>query len=121
MCFANQGLKITSFVEEMSKMGRENQKNFWRYALKLLREILLVKHHCPQLTHVTEREKNFIANLSKAIHTPQIEALIIEIEKAHYHTERNANPKILFLDVSLQLVKILMFKILPKEVQNIIA
>ena len=36
-----------------------------------------------------------------------IEAITGELEKAHYHIERNANPKILFLDVSLQLIKIL--------------
>jgi DNA polymerase III subunit delta' len=35
------------------------------------------------------------------------------LEKAHYHIERNANPKILFLDVSLQIVKVLNLKIVP--------
>jgi len=33
------------------------------------------------------------------------QGIINELEKAHYHIERNANPKILFLDVSLQIVK----------------
>jgi DNA polymerase-3 subunit delta' len=41
------------------------------------------------------------------------------LEKAHYAVERNANPKILFLDVSLQIIKILHFKILPKGNQYI--
>ncbi|MNR55185.1 hypothetical protein D3C85_1755070 [compost metagenome] len=50
---------------------------------------------------------------------PIVEALINELEKAHYHIERNANPKILFLDVSLQLVKIIKFKTLPKGTQYI--
>jgi len=35
------------------------------------------------------------------------QGIITELEKAHYHVERNANPKILFLDVSLQIIKIL--------------
>ena len=47
------------------------------------------------------------------------EAIISELEQAHYHIERNANPKILFLDVSLQLVKIIKFKTLPKGTQYI--
>jgi len=37
---------------------------------------------------------------------------VAELEKAHYHVERNGNPKILFLDVSLQIIKILSFKII---------
>jgi len=41
------------------------------------------------------------------------QAISTELEKAHYHVERNANPKILFLDVSLQIIKILNFKTLP--------
>jgi len=41
------------------------------------------------------------------------------LEQAHYHIERNANPKILFLDVSLQLVKIIKFKTLPAGTQYI--
>jgi DNA polymerase-3 subunit delta' len=39
--------------------------------------------------------------------------IIDELEKAHYHVERNANPKILFLDVSLQIIKILINKNVP--------
>jgi len=47
------------------------------------------------------------------------EAIIAELETAHYHIERNANPKILFLDVSLQLVKTIKFKSLPRGTQYI--
>jgi DNA polymerase-3 subunit delta' len=47
------------------------------------------------------------------------DAIISELEQAHYHIERNANPKILFLDVSLQLVKIIKFKSFPKGTQYI--
>ena len=47
------------------------------------------------------------------------DAIIAELEKAHYHIERNANPKILFLDVSLQLVKMIKFKTFPKGTQYI--
>jgi DNA polymerase-3 subunit delta' len=47
------------------------------------------------------------------------DAIISELERAHYHVERNANPKILFLDVSLQLVKIIKFKTFPQGTQYI--
>ncbi len=48
------------------------------------------------------------------MNTAMAEAISNELEKAHYHVERNANPKILFLDVSLQIIKILYFKTFPQ-------
>jgi DNA polymerase-3 subunit delta' len=41
-------------------------------------------------------------------------AISSELEKAHYHVERNANPKILFLDVSLQIISFLKNKSIPQ-------
>ena len=56
---------------------------------------------------------------TNVLNLAMVEALISELEQAHYHIERNANPKILFLDVSLQLVKIIKFKSLPSGTQYI--
>jgi len=49
------------------------------------------------------------------------QAISTELEKAHYHVERNANPKILFLDVSLQIIKILkqIFKNISKVIKEL--
>ena len=51
----------------------------------------------------------FISKFSQVLNLSKAEAIAKELEKAQYHIERNANPKILFLDVSLTLVKILKF------------
>jgi DNA polymerase-3 subunit delta' len=45
--------------------------------------------------------------MSNVLNNAMAQAIITELEKAHYHVERNANPKILFLDVSLQIIKVL--------------
>jgi DNA polymerase-3 subunit delta' len=47
------------------------------------------------------------------------QAISAALEKAHYHVERNANPKILFLDVSLQIIGYLKFKPSPQGNQYI--
>jgi DNA polymerase III subunit delta' len=114
MCFSNKGLQITDFAETASRMGRENQKNFLRFGIKLLREALMVLAGAASLVHLPGNEREFIHNLSKALTMAKTEALITELEKAHFHIERNANAKILFLDVSLQIVKILKFNTFPK-------
>ncbi len=69
--------------------------------------------------HLPSMELEFIVKFSKFISLNQAQAIIHELEKAHYHIERNANPKILFLDVSLRLVSILKFNSLPQGTQYI--
>ena len=104
--FADRGSQILEFVEKTAKLGRENQKNFLRYGLNLIRESVMILTGAAELVHLPETELVFITKFSNNLNLQQAEAISIEIEKAHYHIERNANPKILFLDVSLQLVKI---------------
>ncbi|WP_304069004.1 ATP-binding protein [Pedobacter glucosidilyticus] len=120
-CYGNQGLKLVAFVEDdFSKMGRENQKNLLRYGINLMRECMLFLAETPGLIHLSAKELEFISNFSKILNLAKAEAIANELEKAHYHIERNANPKILFLDVSLNLVKILKFNTLPAGTQHIL-
>jgi DNA polymerase-3 subunit delta' len=43
LCFANKGLEVLAFVDQASKMGRENQKNFIRYGISFIRECCLLR------------------------------------------------------------------------------
>jgi DNA polymerase-3 subunit delta' len=113
MCFSNKVPAIIYFVETAAKSGRENQKNFLKFGMKMIREVLICLSGVQDLIHLPAFEKEFIINVSKTINPAKAEAMFTELEKAHYHIERNANPKILFLDVSLQFVKILKFNTLP--------
>jgi DNA polymerase-3 subunit delta' len=119
MCFTNKGPAIIDFVETAAKSGRENQKNFFKFGMKMIREVLICLSGVQDLIHLPQVEKEFILNVSKTINPAKAEAMFNELEKAHYHIERNANPKILFLDVSLQFVKILKFNTLPQGTQHI--
>ena len=120
MCFTNRGLQAIEFAETAAKIGRENQKNFLRYGMKLMREVLMVLAGAEHLVHLPANEKEFVVNFSKVLNEAKAEAIVDELEKAHYHIERNANGKILFLDVSLQFIKILKFNTLPKSATSYI-
>jgi hypothetical protein len=48
-------------------------------------------------------QAEFIKNFSPFIHQGNISLLTEEINTAHYHIERNANPKILFMDLSVKM------------------
>ena len=59
------------------------------------------------LVHLPAQELETAQKMTNVMDVSRAQGIITELEKAHYHVERNANPKILFLDVSLQIIKIL--------------
>nr|WP_121269932.1 hypothetical protein [Pedobacter schmidteae] len=120
MGYGNRVLDLTIFVEQIAGWGRENQKNFLKYGISFLRECSLLLSGADELVKLPARALETAKKLSvHVLDLNMADAIIAELEKAHYHIERNANPKILFLDVSLQLVKIIKFKTLPKGTQYI--
>ncbi|HVV55735.1 MAG TPA: hypothetical protein VHC47_10440 [Mucilaginibacter sp.] len=114
LCFSNKGIEIMAFVEKVAKLGRENQKNFLRYGISFTRECCLLMAGAPSLVHLPPQELETAQRMTSVMNTAMAQAISTELEQAHYHVERNANPKILFLDVSLQIIKVLSFKTLPQ-------
>jgi DNA polymerase-3 subunit delta' len=114
LCFSNKGVEVMTFVEQAAKMGRENQKNFLRYGISFIRECCLLMAGAGHLVHLPAQELETAQKMTLVMNIAMAQAISTELEKAHYHVERNANPKILFLDVSLQIIKVLNFKTLPQ-------
>jgi DNA polymerase-3 subunit delta' len=120
MGFRGNVIGMISFVEQIAGWGRENQKNFLKYGISFLRECSLLLSGAEVLVKLPARTLDTAKKLSaNVLDLNMADAIIDELEKAHYHIERNANPKILFLDVSLQLVKMIKFKSFPKGTQYI--
>jgi len=120
MGYGNRVADMMAFTDLAAGWGRENQKNFLKYGISFLRECALLISGAEALVRLPPGALDTAKRLSAHVLTlAMAEAVITELEKAHYHVERNANPKILFLDVSLQLVKIIKFKTFPQGTQHI--
>jgi DNA polymerase-3 subunit delta' len=119
LCFGNKGQEVIGFTDQLAKLGRENQKNFLRYGVSFIRECCLLLAGAGELVHLPAAELETAQKMTAVMNMRQAEAISSELEKAHYHVERNANPKILFLDVSLQIIKILYFKTFSQGTQYI--
>ena len=119
-CVTDQGATLIKICEEeLSKLGRENQKSFLLYAINVMRQVILLKEDAPQLVHIAGDELDFVQKFARHYALNQIEETIIQFEKAHYHIERNANPKILFLDLSLQLVLLYKYQTFRRQADSI--
>jgi DNA polymerase-3 subunit delta' len=100
------------WIEEISKQGREKQKQFLRYFNHLLEQAIRMQvmegHNLP----FPENEKDFALRLNKIAGIEQQQAIIQELDKASYYIERNANAKMLFHALTIKLYHIIADKTL---------
>jgi DNA polymerase-3 subunit delta' len=98
------------WVEEISKLGRERQKQFLRYFNHLLEQAIRLRLIGNE-AGLPEKEKDFVQRLNRIAGVEQQQAIIEEVDRAHYYIERNANPKILFHALTIKLYHIIQDKI----------
>jgi len=113
LCYKYSITEMFSWVDEISKIGRENQKHFFIYALRIVRECLLVNFKTTSMVKLDGQEAEFVSKFSPFINTSNCLDISERLNEALYHIERNANPKILFLDLSLKMAKLLKMKSIP--------
>jgi len=119
-CVMDAGADIVKVCEEeLSKLGRENQKSFLLYAMNMMRQAVLFKADMLQLIHLPGAELDFVQKFGGRYQLEQVEETVRLLDEAHYHIERNANPKILFLDLSLQLVLIFKYQTFRRQADSI--
>ncbi len=99
------------WVEEISKMGREKQKQFLRYFNHLVEVSIRVRVLSAEKVSAAENELAFAQRLNKIAGITQQEVIIEELDRATYYIERNANPKMLFQALTLKLYHIIQNKV----------
>jgi len=100
----------TKWVEEISRLGREKQKQFLRYFNHLLEQAIRLKLMGENI-YLPETEKDFANRLNRIASIAQQKAIIEELDNATYYIERNANAKILFHALTIKLYHIIQDKI----------
>ena len=100
----------TKWVEEISRLGREKQKQFLRYFNHLL-ELAIHYRIRGNTLIIGEKEKDFAERLNKIAGIEQQKAIIEELDKASYYIERNAHGKMLFHALTIKLYHIIQDKI----------
>ncbi|MEN7548208.1 DNA polymerase III subunit delta [Rapidithrix thailandica] len=105
-CFKSDFTKLVDWADRFQRLGKETQKSIFQYGLTLLRETMLYKFAGEETLRVSGEQKEFIKNFSKVITNQNLEPLVNHFSQSLYHLERNANPKITFLNLSLQIVQI---------------
>jgi len=100
----------TKWVDEISRLGREKQKQFLRYFNHLLEQAIRFKLMGDNI-YLPETERDFANRLNRIAGIAQQKAMIEELDKATYYIERNANAKIQFHALTIKLYHIIQDKI----------
>jgi DNA polymerase-3 subunit delta' len=100
---------ILSWSDNISATGREAQKNFLSYSLRLLREnlMLTLNQLKNRLVFLSGEEASFSGNFHPFINQKNIYNLTDEFNLAFSHIEANGNAKIIFLDLALKVTRLI--------------
>lgn len=100
---------LVTWSEETASLGRERQKGFITYALRLIRENFIMNFGGREnkLVYITEAEAGFSGKFHPFINMKNIQALDREFNLAFAHVESNGNTKIIFLDLALKIMRLI--------------
>lgn len=95
------------WIDEMSRHGREKQKQFLRYFNHLLAQAIKMQAMAGIDFPIPDNERDFALRLNKMAGIEQQRAMIEELDKASFYIERNANAKMLFHALTIRLYHII--------------
>ena len=102
---------LVDWSETIAKSGRETQKRFLNYCLQFFRQAMLMNYSADSLVFLNIKSSSFkLENFAPFVHSENILAINKELNEAIYHIERNGNAKIILLDLSIKLTRLLHLK-----------
>ena len=101
--------ELVSYSEKIAKKSREDQKVFLRDSLAIFRKSLLY-NYAVDSTDVEFGEGFRLAKFAPYVHENNISEIYDELQLAYNNIERNGNSKIVFLDTSIKLTRLLHIK-----------
>ena len=115
-----KGMKAWS--EQMATLGRERQKRFLEYFLRLVRENFMYNfqqsvgetspaaHDAKELCYMAQNEEDFARNFARFINEANILPITDLATRCIRDIGQNANAKIVFFDMALQMIILLIQK-----------
>ncbi|PLX17069.1 MAG: DNA polymerase III subunit delta [Marinilabiliales bacterium] len=100
-------IEVIDWVDEIARIGREKQKNFLAYAIRLVRENFMLNIQNREIVYLTQKEMEFSEKFSQFINSENVNQLYEALNRAHADIEMNAYNKIVFLDLGLKIIKLI--------------
>jgi len=113
LCFSGKIAELVPFTATLARMGREKQKGFFSYGLKVAGFCASINYRGYLPAGIEGDELKFIRDFSPFIHQGNLQGFNDLFNMAIFHVERNAHGPTLFLDLSLKIVRLFKPNSLP--------
>ena len=100
--------ELKRWSEALQPLGREKQKRFLSYFLRLVRENFMYNFQRPELTYMTKREEDFARNFARYVNEANVLQMSDLANRAIRDIGQNANAKIVFFDMAMRMIVLLM-------------
>jgi DNA polymerase-3 subunit delta' len=100
-CWTTDFIKLNQTTDSFFNMSKTAQKLFLQYAINMMRHALICEYLVDENLKLNSEEQGFVAKFGNALNGQKIEMISRELNRAYYHLERNANARILFLNLSI--------------------
>ena len=101
---------LRRWSETMAGFGREKQKRFLTFFLRMVRENFMYNFQQQELCYMTEDEEKFAHNFARFINEANVLPINDLTNRAIRDIGQNANAKIVFFDFALQMIVLLIQK-----------
>ena len=105
LSYNDKHLELMEWVEEMSTLTREGQRQFFLNAVRLLRESYMLHAGLGSISYLWGKEAEFCSKFAPFIGNQNIEILVEEIETAMVEIAQNGAPRIVFTHFALAVSK----------------
>lgn len=105
--YARKIKDLLDWSTQIAGWGREKQKNFLAYALRLVRENFIYNFRVPQLNFMNDDESTFASAFARFVNERNVIPLATELEKASRSIAGNANAQIVFFDFAMKVIILL--------------
>jgi DNA polymerase III subunit delta' len=106
-CFKRDVSELIKLSDELAGLGREKQKKFLTISLRLIRENFTMTASHNSIVYLNDKEFEFSEKFHQFINLNNIYKINEELNRAISHIEANGNSKIIFLDMSLKMIKLI--------------
>jgi len=101
---------LKKWSENIYTFTREKQKRMLKYFLRMIRENFMYNFQNPELIYMTREEENFSKNFARYINEANVVDIYILLDRCYRDIGQNANAKILFFDLALNIIVLLIRK-----------
>ena len=102
--------ELRKWSEVLAGFGREKQKRFLQYFLRMTRECFMYNFGQQDLVYMTQAEEDFARNFARFVGEANILPIYDLTNRAIRDIGQNANAKIVFFDFALQIIVLLIAK-----------